>query len=245
MFKTCLQCGTEFKTYQRTVNHCSRECAINAIRKTERRECANCGKPFERQPNRQSAETVFCSRDCHADYRAKAARTADCPVCGVTFKHPNNTYCSTACKDVAARKGAVVACDQCGTLFASFPSAIVKGRRFCTRECTVTYMTGKNSPHWRGGKCQSHGRYWAYIRGLVLSRDKVCQNCGAAHSPSGRTLDVHHIDPRRNYDNQDEANILSNLVALCASCHIQLEMAVTHNHLDRLPTRLRVLASVQ
>ena len=103
-------------------------------------------------------------------------------------------------------------------------------------------MIGEKSSHWRGGKCLRHGRFWQIIRNKVYERDKACQCCEAEKSPSGRNLDIHHIKARRYYEDQDEANIIDNLIALCAPCHSRLEMAITHKHVESLPIFLKDLA---
>jgi len=66
-------------------------------------------------------------------------------------------------------------------------------------------------------KLLSPGRYgddWDKIRYLVYSRDHfTCQECGT----QGKRLDVHHKIPFLiSFDNS-----LSNLIALCCSCHMK------------------------
>lgn len=247
MFKTCLQCGKQFKTYQQAVNHCSRKCAIDAIRKKESRVCSYCGKTFLRQParTRKGTTNVFCGRACHVEWRLRRTPQVFCALCGKSFfpKNRRRKYCSRKCHNESQVTATFIPCQHCGKSFRVFRSVVSK-RRFCSRSCQEASMVGQGSPHWRGGTCRSHGRHWTRIRELVLQRDGICQHCGLTHSPSGRTLDIHHIDPRRNYSNQDDANIISNMVALCAPCHSRLEMAITHGHVQLLPTRLRVLALV-
>lgn len=51
-------------------------------------------------------------------------------------------------------------------------------------------------------------------RKAVLARDRVCQDCG-----TDENLHVHHIRPVRTFDDYEKAHDLSNLVALCQSCH--------------------------
>lgn len=59
-----------------------------------------------------------------------------------------------------------------------------------------------------------YGSEWPSIRANVLARDVVCRGCGF----DGH-LDVHHRIPFRMFEDRDEANALSNLVALCRACH--------------------------
>ena len=250
MLKTCLQCGVEFKTYNSAVNHCSRKCAIDALRKSVTLTCAYCGASFSRPHarTRKNVTRVFCSANCHRAWRKAQMPFISCAYCGKPFyqKNPAILHCSAKCaNDSRVKPHATLVCANCGTSFDAFPSQEKKGRKYCSRKCAVAHMAGPNGAHWRGGKCLQHGRYWERIRELVYERDKVCQGCGAERSPNGRRLDVHHLDPRRDYADQDEANVLSNLVALCAPCHSRLEMAITHNHVAALPIRLQALVSSQ
>jgi 5-methylcytosine-specific restriction endonuclease McrA len=80
---------------------------------------------------------------------------------------------------------------------------------------------------------------WHLVRQQVIDRDKACRLCGAGKSPSGRSLDVHHRDARRNFLMVDVANDLSNLIALCAPCHGSVEAKITHGRTADLPKWLR------
>ncbi len=171
---------------------------------------------------------------------------ANCIYCETAFHQKTSAilHCSAKCANTNRIKPHIfLICINCKQTFEAFPSQV--NRKYCSRNCSNEYMMGKNSPHWRGGACLQHGRYWERIKQAVYDRDKVCRNCGAKRSPSGRRLAIHHIDPRRNYVNQDEANIIENLVALCAVCHGKLEMAITHSHVQLLPKHLKALTLVQ
>lgn len=249
MVKICLQCEKEFKTYNQKINHCSRKCAIEALRQHNTIVCSNCNKSFERQAcrTRKGVKNVFCSVGCHKEWRHKHEinNKPPCPICGGIVRYGRVRCCSHSCQTEYAKKHVKHVCENCGKEFDSFPSAVRNGRRYCTRKCCIEHMVGEHSPHWRGGESFPLGKFWEKIRYLVLERDKVCRNCRAKCSPKGRELDIHHINGRRNYKDQDEANILKNLAALCSPCHTKLEMAITHNHVESLPIRLKVLASSQ
>lgn len=72
-----------------------------------------------------------------------------------------------------------------------------------------------------------YGSDWEDIRRAVLERDGFeCQSCGISHIQHkkredlfGGGLHIHHKTPTKEFDTYDEANALSNLVALCADCH--------------------------
>lgn len=73
-----------------------------------------------------------------------------------------------------------------------------------------------------------YGSEWDQIREQVLQRDSYeCVQCGISKeghiSRYGMGLNVHHIKPFREFDDNSEANQLQNLVTLCAPCHGKLE----------------------
>lgn len=91
--------------------------------------------------------------------------------------------------------------------------------------------SGENSPHWKGG--------WKFYYGPNMvnqaykARKRVgfkCQRCGISEREIGKALDVHHIIPFKHYNyipnknnNCKLANSLTNLEALCPSCHMITE----------------------
>lgn len=73
-----------------------------------------------------------------------------------------------------------------------------------------------------------YGSNWRSARLEALDRDRWrCQDCGVENgeyvAETGKSLDVHHIIPIREFDNAEEANFLLNLVTLCESCHKKWE----------------------
>ncbi len=78
-----------------------------------------------------------------------------------------------------------------------------------------------------------YGPDWDRIRNEVLERDgHRCRKCGAGEPP-GRTHDVHHLRPFREFgyrrgvnDNDKLANAPENLLTLCRACHHRVESAV-------------------
>jgi DEAD/DEAH box helicase domain-containing protein len=70
-----------------------------------------------------------------------------------------------------------------------------------------------------------YGPGWPALRSQVRARDGYrCQMCGAPEQ--GRTHDVHHKIPFRNFASAGQANQLANLVTLCPACHRRAETAV-------------------
>jgi DEAD/DEAH box helicase domain-containing protein len=75
-----------------------------------------------------------------------------------------------------------------------------------------------------------YGPGWKIARRAALTRDgHTCRQCGAAER-EGRSHDVHHIRPFREFGyvpsenhNDWEANQLENLITLCSTCHARAE----------------------
>ncbi len=77
-----------------------------------------------------------------------------------------------------------------------------------------------------------YGPDWEQAREEILARDgHRCRKCGAGEPP-GRSHDVHHLRPFREFGyvrgvnrNDRLANALENLVTLCRACHHRVESA--------------------
>lgn len=85
---------------------------------------------------------------------------------------------------------------------------------------------GLDSPY----SAQEYGVNWTKQRRKCLQRDDhACRVCGASRSEIGQEPSVHHITPRSQFDGTPrEMNALDNLVALCPTCHGQLEGKYTN-----------------
>lgn len=101
----------------------------------------------------------------------------------------------------------------------------------CTGEDNPMYgRTGEDHPHWKENKTHRFGQNWHETREKVLERDGYqCRCCGMSredHQNAFNTgLSVHHIRPRSEVDNLGRANFLTNLMTLCASCHMNIHQA--------------------
>lgn len=62
------------------------------------------------------------------------------------------------------------------------------------------------------------GALWAANRRLALARDGMCVECGRNDS-----LDVHHRIPAREFNGDEAAHHLSNLVVLCKPHHAEAD----------------------
>lgn len=86
------------------------------------------------------------------------------------------------------------------------------------------YLAGEKHYNWKGGYFPYYGKGWYIQREKALKRDNhACQICGKTKEEIGRYPDVHHIIPFRLFDNNEEANKLTNLITLCPVHHITAE----------------------
>lgn len=155
-----------------------------------------------------------------------------CGICSWTAnhwreKHGIDTHVTYATgKDHARYNSVEIECANCGE-----PMEIPKSRfesterTCCSKECDAEHrrewLKGENHPMWKGGSKQweYYGSDWQQKRKEALERDGfACQDCGDTEN-----LHVHHIQPRRTFDETEEANKLQNLVVLCQTCHKKWE----------------------
>lgn len=84
-------------------------------------------------------------------------------------------------------------------------------------------LAGEDNPRWcEDSESLYYGANWYEQSRAARDRDgNTCQVCG--HSPGGKNLDVHHIQPLRTFDEPEQANRLGNLITLCRPCHRKWE----------------------
>jgi hypothetical protein len=93
-------------------------------------------------------------------------------------------------------------------------------------------LIGKNHPNWLGGRTffrrsSYRGPGWKSLAEKVRKRQGYCcKRCGISQFEKGQALDVNHIEPWFNFTETRKANRLSNLEALCRSCHQIIEQKV-------------------
>jgi len=153
------------------------------------------------------------------------------------------------CRSLLAAKNAVTTCVVCGAYFTAikwnkrkfgFGLSRDKTRKVCSPECHHMFYRideerkrkiseserGEKHHNWRGGTHRMGGRGagWTVIAEKVRKRAGYkCEHCGKAQDECGRKLDVNHIEPFHQSRNKTHANRLSNLEALCKSCHMKTE----------------------
>lgn len=219
----CPGCGKSF-WYHRSWprKYCSLACSsrANVSRQTGRptgtrytATCEVCGAAFSTVPSQPGR---FCSRACFGQWLSENWRGEAHPKFGKPSPRPHQRVPKT--------------CPVCSTEFLVKRSHLAR-RRFCSKACQgaaqVEAWAGENNPGWTGGYEPYYGPSWRPAMRAVRARDKVCQRCGKTPKELRRELDVHHLVPFKTFGlaRHIEANVLSNLVALCNVCHLNEEWA--------------------
>ena len=205
--------------------------------------CEHCGETYYVRPSKRD-RSRFCCEACAIEAR-KNRVTLACTHCGDDYEvkasnAEGSRFCSRECKDthkrISEEWGVRVECANCGAELKRSPAkAGAHEHHFCDTECMGEWrarelgadafpegaFSGSEHPNWKGGTSPDYGDGWYRKRRLVRERDEVCLVCGA--DGSDVRLHVHHIVPRRAFDDVDDANALCNLVLLCSRCHKRVE----------------------
>ena len=238
--RSCEQCGKVFKPSRESQRFCSRSCMYESQRFPPQ-ICETCGKEF---PYCSQSANRFCSLEC-ANEGQKTGWYKECEVCGkefwVTPCRADQHTCSHECG--WKRRHRLLTCEWCGKTV-EVRAHIVESHdghysgRFCSYECAAAWQKGENHSNWQGGHDKWRGPNWKRQRNKARKRDNyTCQECGITEDELGRPMDVHHIVPWREFDNDwKKANKLSNLISLCPHCHTTLErngITPHHNHTNQ------------
>lgn len=130
--RSCIQCGSTYRSREPKQVFCSRECRSQSRRPTEYRPCEQCGEPILQDHRRLR----FCNRDCVLAHRRRTQAQSTCDHCGIVFSHnPRRPrrYCSPDCQKAVRRANRRPdrACEHCGKMFRP-----TKDRnRYCSRSC--------------------------------------------------------------------------------------------------------------
>lgn len=190
----------------------------------EELECDWCGSTFERMLHEVSGKGSagrFCSDTCETKWRK------------------NQTG-----PDAGGWSGGMVEveCDSCGQKDTYYPSK-ADGRRCCSFECWNELYSdeysGENSPFWKENNEGRYGGSWEQRREGIVERDGFeCRKCGMSREDHrdvyGFDIHVHHIVPKRKFDQDIDAHKDENLVTLCAQCHYNVEKLSVAEQKDRL-----------
>lgn len=181
------------------------------------------------------------------------SRGINCENCGKRVEKSggiNKKFCSIECRSLEAANRALTICAICGIQFTAikFSKRKLGGyflqrdtkRKMCSPECVAeNFRTnedrkrkiseserGEKHHNWQGGGKRRgyRGVDWPIIAEKVRKRAGYkCEHCGISQEDCGRKLDVNHIEPFHQHRNKTQANKLSNLEALCKSCHMKTE----------------------
>ena len=196
----CEICGKEFKNERGVAIHSTHVHGESNSGFTY--ECTYCGGEVER--SQKWDENVFCDRSCFSKYLSETRKGAN---------HPNSN-------------GEEIECEWCGEEY-YVPQYRVEKSRFCSRECkdkSLTKNTQEDHPRWKGGHPRHYSGKWHQKRKERLEIDDyVCVVCGRGKQELGREPSVHHIQPVRTFDDEQDAHRVDNLVTLCRKHHSEWE----------------------
>lgn len=173
-------------------------------------ECDFCGDPVSRKPSvAEKQNNTFCSEVCWGNWLSENRVGED---------HPEYSKVD-------------VECEWCGEIYETLRP---ERTRFCSASCNnewLSSISGKDHPAWNGGESSriKYGPGWnEKKRQTVRQRDNFkCQVCGMTEEEHiedcGRSLNVHHQTPAREFDDPHVRNHPDNLITLCASCHVKVE----------------------
>lgn len=235
-FNNCHVCGTfvgKPPARDRNGNVCDKVfCSMSCYLKHHDRnnnievvQCAGCGKDVEATKKRAEQEHVFCSTEC----RRSIDRSSVCKSCGVHF---------TAVQ-IRRVKG--------GTY-----NVVRVPRQTCSPGCLSEFyrtdkdrkdkiseaFSGDKHPNWQGGShvLGNRGAGWGKISEKVREKaQRICECCGLTEAEHGRKLEVHHKVPYHQFLNKKAANKLSNLEALCKSCHTKKDWEYRRSNPMQMP----------
>lgn len=118
--------------------------------------------------------------------------------------------------------------------------------KYCSHSCRgkiaykdslKDYATPTGNPGYKDGVYR-HSREQ---KKLAFQRDNcTCQRCDKHLDGISEKYGIHHLIPRRTFDNHEDADVLENLVTLCSKCHkdVETELVVHLVNLYRDPNRL-------
>lgn len=236
----CPECEEEFKNERGVRTHYSMVHSGNL----DNNECNKCSKPFySKDTSKKYCDNCFSFEgEMNPNYK-DSKLTSDCYLCGSSFEYypssKDGIYCSDCQKSrpwVTSEdapeppnndKSIELNCDFCDKDIVKPPSEINK-YNFCSINCMGNFRseryTGSGHPNWEENYPNRYTGDWLEVKNSALKRDNHrCQKCGKEKEEIGQEPDVHHITPVKEFDDQNEAHKLSNVICLCRSCHMEEE----------------------
>lgn len=206
------------------------------------RTCKGCETSFYDPKSRRS----FCE-DCDPNAGSNNGNWKDakvetsCGRCGERFEYYPSEKPGKFCSDCVEEADEFLGdpfrvdgervhkdCEQCGKSMKLLKSRLERGYgRFCSRDCLARWLSpnvvGESHHQYENETVAYRGEWWQ-IRRQARKRDNhECQVCGREKEEMGREPDVHHIKPIREFEDPQEAHVLSNVISLCRSCHRKVE----------------------
>lgn len=220
--RNCKNCGVLFSPKKKATLFCEHSCAKDFAR-AKPRSCNWCNSIFTPLRWAESKKTFvsdaagkreFCTHECRRN-KLFSGRHVKCLGCENQFTPlrydsrykmfgPNDSVrvCSQECQSKA------------------FPISEENKRKTSER------FSGNKHPAWRGGGKRTgfRGHEWIKIAEAVrIKAGRCCEHCGKTEIENGRRLDVNHKKPFHQFNRKELANKMSNLEALCRSCHQQAD----------------------
>lgn len=185
--------------------------------------CGVCGATMKVRPL-VNARTKFCSRSCAAKHHAPAKLRPNTKPTRTSYRKGDNLGAAHP----RWKERIQFVCEFCDQPFGVVPwQARQKGQknRFCSAVCRSrfrsVFLSGPNAPDYVGGETTYRGPDWPEARAAVIVDQKgFCAHCRVF---VGKSLPVHHIRSYRLFASSVEANVRSNLIGLCQSCHMKEE----------------------
>ena len=197
---------------------CNRECYDKhraEIRDKVLRNCLQCGSDIKASLGHNSNQ-IYCSIGCKDEH--KKSKDRNCIVCGVWF---SSLKWNSTIKMLVADNFRKTCSNDC------YIKNIKSNQD--RKEKISKAFTGSNHPNWQGGFSfldrGFRGSDWENTRILAIKKAGYrCEHCGISEvdniKKNGRGLSVNHKIPFHQFGGMNKlANKLSNLEALCDSCH--------------------------
>lgn len=249
---TCQQCGIKFYAESwegRNPKYCSRTCMgkkhTEESKKTQyKMVCKKCKILF----TTFNIDQIYCSTNCRAtDTKPEKKIEKTCKVCDkrfISWTYRESVCCSRQCASTLAagiphptarRPKSFIdrICQNCGKHFEIHKCMLERKDKpqgiFCSKECYSQVQSirkrGENNPNYKGGKIDFRGPNWCSQARKARRLDCCqCQICDKRGKEDHERIDVHHINPYREFNGDwESANQLVNLISLCRHCHAKVE----------------------
>ena len=174
---------------------CSMACKVAFLAAARQHVCPQCGHMRQYAPGQRIG--LYCSNACRAEAQRRQADTT-CAECGEPIRadpSARRRYCSQSCYHAARARTlpprVVLACGQCGRLFAVAKGQADGGRRYCSIACrnaawgtqlVSCRVCGQERRAWASQLAVGGGKYCSHrCQGEANRRHRAliqCERCG-------------------------------------------------------------------